>query len=79
VTSYLTVREVAARLTFAKTCVVLKWIHAGQLAAVNVSSGRRPTWRIAETDLTAFLESRTTAPIRHARLRRRKLAVKRYF
>ena len=42
---------------------VLNWIHTKQLKAVNVSnSPDRPRWRIARTDLDAFLESRSTQP-----------------
>lgn len=38
----------------------LSWIHSGQLKASNVSnSNTRPRWRIAKTDLNAFLEARS--------------------
>ena len=40
---------------------VLSWIHAGELAAVNICKSRqakRPTWRLAESELGRFLMSR---------------------
>ncbi|WP_417736333.1 helix-turn-helix domain-containing protein [Rosistilla oblonga] len=40
---------------------VLAWIHAGDLPASNVaksSAGKRPRWRISESDLGKFLLSR---------------------
>ncbi len=59
----LTVRDVQQRLSLTKPDGVLAHIHAGRLQAVNVSSGEgRPTWRISEEALTAFLESRTARP-----------------
>ena len=39
---------------------VLNWIHSGQLKAANVSnSSTRPRWRIAKSDLEAFLDARS--------------------
>jgi hypothetical protein len=75
---------VADRLGLAKTDPVLSWIHAGQLPAVNVGTGTgRPTWRIAEADLAAFLERRQASPVLKPmpRTRRRKRAAPavRYF
>ena len=52
---------------------VLSWIHQNQLKASNIASGSRPRWRIAKTDLAAFLDSRsnqqqaTTKPVRRRR------------
>lgn len=40
---------------------VLSWIHSGELAAVNVAKslqGKRPRWRISESDLGKFLIAR---------------------
>jgi hypothetical protein len=58
----LTVADVQARLTLKKPDAVLSAIHAGHLAAVNVSSGRRPTWRIDPAALESFLLSRRAMP-----------------
>jgi excisionase family DNA binding protein len=33
-------------------------IHARTLPAVNVGNGKRPTWRIARSDLTNWMETR---------------------
>jgi hypothetical protein len=53
---------VADRLALTKTDAVLKWIAAGQLAAVNVSAGEgRLTWRIPEL-LKADLGETVFAP-----------------
>lgn len=61
--AYYTVAEVQARLRLRKPDPVLAAIHAGQLRAVNVSAGpTRPTWRISEQALSAWLESRTARP-----------------
>lgn len=43
---------------------ILNLIRSGELPAINVAqngNGKRPRWRIADTDLDAFLESRKTA------------------
>jgi hypothetical protein len=62
---YLSPGDVAERLGLAKTAPVLAWIHAGQLAAVNVSVGKkRSTYRIGPADLAAFLERRRVVPKR---------------
>jgi excisionase family DNA binding protein len=40
---------------------VHRWIHSGQLVAINVAkslAGKRPRWRIAESELGRFLLSR---------------------
>lgn len=40
---------------------VLSWIHSGELVAVNVAKslqGKRPRWRIAESELGKLLISR---------------------
>lgn len=55
-------------------CKVLSWIKSGELRAVNVAAraGRRPRWRIAQTDLDSFLAGRTaTPPVKTTRRRRR--------
>jgi hypothetical protein len=64
-----------------KTDAVLKLIHTGQLRAVNVSAGKRPTWRIDPADLEQFLADRRAVPVRAARwVRRPKLVnVTKYF
>ncbi|MFM8187129.1 MAG: helix-turn-helix domain-containing protein, partial [Pirellula sp.] len=43
---------------------ILNLIRSGELSAINVAqngNGKRPRWRIAGSDLDAFLESRKTA------------------
>ena len=59
---------------------VLGLIRSGELPAINLAqsaTGKRPRWRIAAEDLTAFLASRRTAkvqqetPPRKAKLKKR--------
>lgn len=59
-TKYMTPADVATQLGLAKPDAVLAWIRTGELSAINVGTtwGGRPTWRIAEADLEAFLASR---------------------
>lgn len=39
---------------------VLRWIHSGDLKAFNISKrSTRPRWRIAQSDLDTFLETRS--------------------
>lgn len=69
---WLTPYQIAEQLD-RKVLDVLKWIHSGELRAVNVANGqrdangnqappRRPTWRIRKVDFAAFLERRSTQP-----------------
>ncbi|WP_430735156.1 helix-turn-helix domain-containing protein [Halodesulfovibrio aestuarii] len=61
-TNYLSTKEVAARLS-----VSIKWVQqaivAGELPASNMSKGKRPSYRVSEDDLTAFMESRAVTGI----------------
>jgi excisionase family DNA binding protein len=44
---------------------VLKWIHSGELKAINVGrtpAARKPLWRITEQALAEFEAKRTPAP-----------------
>ncbi len=43
---------------------VLAWIAAGELAAINIGSPgcKRPTWRITQDALDAFIAARSTQP-----------------
>jgi excisionase family DNA binding protein len=70
----LTVEQVAERYSVNAT-TVLMWIHRGELRAVNVGRSpgkRKPRWRISESALSAFEESRTSAaPVERAPRRRR--------
>ena len=60
---FLTVDNVRQQLGFSKSDPVLKLIQSGELRAVNVSAGTgRASWRIRESDLAKFLESRQTSP-----------------
>lgn len=57
----LRIAEIASRCGVTKP-VVLRWIRAGDLAAVNVSSGgRAPRYRVSPDALAAFLVRRSTA------------------
>ncbi|PTE17785.1 DNA-binding protein [Cereibacter changlensis JA139] len=56
---YQTVKEVADRLKVAEA-TVRHWIKAGDLRAIDIGKG----WRIANTDLRAFLSTHQTAPQR---------------
>jgi hypothetical protein len=83
-TTLLTVGDVMTRLRFKKPDQVYALIRSGALPASNVSPGTgRPLWRIAEADLTAFLEGRRAVPVVRTsaapRRRRRAERVTRYF
>jgi hypothetical protein len=58
------VKHVQEILLFERPDSVLALIHSGELPATNVSRNPRgrPSWRIAEDDLDAFLESRRAVP-----------------
>lgn len=63
---------------------ILAWIASGELAASDVSTKRgakRPTWRIARSDLELFLASRRAvqAPPPLKRQRQREPAEVQYF
>lgn len=60
--SMLTVKQVQTRIAVGKPDAVLRLIHLGLLPATNISTGIRPTWRISEEDLAAFLEQRKARP-----------------
>jgi hypothetical protein len=57
-----------------KTDIVLAWIAAGQLSAVNVASpdSTRPRWKISPEDLDRFLATRRNGPAPVPRPRRRR-------
>jgi len=60
----LTVKTVADRLGV-QVHAVLKWLHTGELAGVNLArdaAGERPRWRIPEPALSSFLAARTRQP-----------------
>lgn len=69
------VREVA-EARGVKPDIVLSWIHAGQLSAVDMSckQAKRPRWRIADSALAEFDAMRRAAVAAPAvrRVRRRK-------
>jgi hypothetical protein len=44
---------------------VLGWIRAGKLAAVDLSDGTRPRYRVAPEALEAYLESRAVVAPTH--------------
>jgi hypothetical protein len=59
----LTTAAVAEHLAISVDSVLLL-IRSGKLLARNVSvSDKRPRWRVDESELTRFLDSRTSAPM----------------
>jgi excisionase family DNA binding protein len=58
---YQTVQEVADRLEVSQA-TVRQWIKSGALRAIDIGKG----WRIADTDLAAFLKTRETTPRSHS-------------
>lgn len=48
--TYLTVAEVAARYAVSAD-TVRRWIKQGEVEAINVGQGKRPTYRIASESL----------------------------
>lgn len=58
--TYLRPSAVAERLDVSRSHVV-ELIRAGKLAAVNISIGQRPEYRIHPAELEAFLERQRVA------------------
>lgn len=56
--TFLTTDEVAAALRVERRTVQLK-IRNKELAAVNVGSDKKPTWRVSEEELDRYITSRT--------------------
>jgi excisionase family DNA binding protein len=54
---YQTVQDLAERLAVSEA-TVRQWIRAGALRAIDIGKG----WRIADSDLDAFLKARETVP-----------------
>ncbi len=50
---------------------VLQFIRAGELKATNLSLSDRPRWKIAPSDLQAFLDRRSNQVVAPAPKRRR--------
>jgi excisionase family DNA binding protein len=61
---FLTVKDICKELGFDRPEPVLAWIHAGELAAIDVSrpGASRACWRIRREDLDAFLLRRQSKP-----------------
>jgi len=77
---WLTVAEVAA-LFDVDAGVVLSWIGAKKLAAVNVASAgclKRPRWRVSQAAIEVFVAGRTKAPP-PGRQRRTRLDVEEFY
>lgn len=71
--AYLTPPEVASVLR-CRQSKVLTWIRSGRLAAVNLSEGQRPRYRIARTALDEFLAGKAVSPaIKTVRRQRREV------
>ena len=63
---YLTVKQVAERLGISEALVYV-WIEGGDLPCYRLGGkGKRGTIRVAEADLTAFLEARKSKAERAA-------------
>ena len=60
---------------------VVGWIRSGRLTAINIGNGGvKPRWRIRESDLAEFEQSRLSqAPAKPARRRRKPEGVTEYF
>ena len=69
--SYLTVRQFAERMQIGTDCV-LTHIHSGRLRAVNVSTGKRPTWRIPLDAIVTFETAQSVRPAEKPKRRRRR-------
>ena len=57
---------------------VIRMRVSGRLRALNISLGRRPTWRFRESDIEAFLSGREPEPQVKAPRRQRREAIKEY-
>ena len=66
-------REISERLDV-PVRIVLGLIHSGELSASNVAAkaNGRPRWRVAETDVEAFLRRRSSQPTAKPQRRNRK-------
>lgn len=60
---YLTPPQIAARLGVVNN-KVLGWIRSGELRAVNLAASRsgQPRWKVLESELQRFLDSRAAMP-----------------
>jgi excisionase family DNA binding protein len=76
----LTVKQVSERLNLRRHAV-LALINSGALRASDVSlkPGGRATWRILESDVEDFLETREFHPEPPRRKRRKPATVRQYF
>ena len=69
---YLSPPEIA-RLLRVDHNKILLWIHRGELRAADVSLNRkRPRYKVAKTDLAAFLARRSTSPEPKPKRRRKR-------
>lgn len=59
----LTVREVLQRIGSKDTDKVYALIASGELVAINVSTGRRATWRFEPSEVEAFLQRRRVGAV----------------
>jgi excisionase family DNA binding protein len=60
--AYLTPPEIASVLR-CRQSKVLAWIRSGRLAAVNLSEGQRPRYRVRRADLDEFLAGKAVSPV----------------
>ncbi len=75
---WMTLPEIAREIRI-RQATVAGWIRSGALPAYDVSTGRRPRYRIRRADLDAFLERRAVVPTPATPIRRpRRQEVPRY-
>jgi transposase len=70
----LSVRDVMAKLAVGQR-TVLHWLNSGQLRGSQLSrrpGARRPSWRVSEEALAAFLSARTGGPVEQPARRRKR-------
>ncbi len=69
--------EVARRLR-CRESKVIAWIRSGRLAAIDISEGSRPRYRISRRALDSFLQARAVAPIARPARRERLSGIPKY-
>lgn len=75
-TTHLTPRLIAESMHIG-TETVFRWIRSGELKAANIGNSKiKPRYRVAKTDLEAFLESRSNQPQQTAK---RKKPTRRFY
>ncbi|MDR2884329.1 MAG: helix-turn-helix domain-containing protein [Deferribacteraceae bacterium] len=63
ISKYISV-SIAARRLGVSSKTIRRYIEQGDLVAINVSTGIRPTYNIAEPEFERFLDSRNTSSLK---------------